>query len=174
MDGGLRGGKKEEESREFDQEGRGWPKGEGGNSPLGLLAREGRLNVIKEGGGTPSCNPPPPLSSRCTYSRYGKYRVGEFHGDVSGSCTYESGITEAAGGRTSWGLGRVGQRKTSLFPEHFTPFPPAGACCRPLKGRIRVRRLPPRSLSRCPPVPRPPPLRHIPFSRFVPFSQSTQ
>lgn len=128
--------------------------------------------------------PPPPsllLSSRCTYSRYGKYRVGEFHGNVSGRYTYESGITEAAGGRASWGVGeRVGQRKTSLFPEHFTPFPPAGACCRPLKGRIRVRRLPPRSLFRCPPVPRPrpppspPPSPLIPFSRSVPFSQSTQ
>lgn len=78
-----------------------------------------------------------PLSSSWyTYFRYGKYRMG----DVSGSCIYESAITKAAGGRASWRLRRVGQRKTSLFPEHFTPFPPAGACCRPLKGRIRVRR----------------------------------
>lgn len=49
--------------------------------------------------------PSPRFSSRYTYSRYGKYRVGEFHGDVSGSCTYESGITEATGGRASRGLG---------------------------------------------------------------------
>lgn len=74
--------------------------------------------------------------------------MSEFHGDVSGSRTYLStylrkrGITEGRGRRTG-----KGQRKTSLFPEHFTPFPPAGACCRSLKGRIRVRRLPPRPLA---------------------------
>lgn len=105
--------------------------------------------------------------------------MGEFHG----RCKRELYLARDNGGcgRTSesWGLGRVGQRKTSLFPEHFTPFPPAGACCRPLKGRIRVRRLPPRSLSRCPPVPGspphlPPPPPPIPFSRPVPFSQSTR
>lgn len=68
--------------------------------------------------------------------------MSEFHGDVSGRVvptylpTYESGITEGRERRAE-----KGQRKTSLFPEHFTPFPPAGACCRSLKGRIRVRRL---------------------------------
>lgn len=49
--------------------------------------------------------------------------MGEFHGDVSGSCTYESGITEAAGGRGSWGLwGGWGSERLRCFQNILLRF----------------------------------------------------
>lgn len=49
-----------------------------------VVAREGRLNVIKEGGVTQSCKP------LHTYSRYGKYRAGKLLG-TRGYYTCERG-----------------------------------------------------------------------------------
>lgn len=52
-----------------------------------VVAREGRLNVIKEGGVTQSCKP------LHTYSRYGKYRAGKLLG-TRGYYTCERGRAE--------------------------------------------------------------------------------
>jgi len=137
------------------------------------------MSVIKEGGGTSSREPSLPRTPRCTYFRYGKYGVGEVHGDVRRERVLpargrererererrgngrERGIT--MGARTSGlaglrerGSERKGERESSerlrCFQNILLRFLRLAPCCRPLKGRIRVRRLPPPSLSRCPPA----------------------
>lgn len=132
------------------------------------------MNVIKEGGGTPSYNPPLP-SSRCTYSRYGKYRVGELS---SWRCKRELYLRKRDNGgcgRTSeLGVGAGGAAKDFVVSRTFYSV---SSGWRLLSASQRTNSSSPSSSSLSIPLSSglcPSPLLLIPFSRPVLFSQSIQ
>lgn len=108
------------------------------------------------------CLPPRPSLARCTYLRYRKYRVGKVHGDVSESCirARERERERETGARANTGVvgtrGRRGSKRLRCFQNILLRFLRLAPAVGPLKGRIRVHRLPPPPFISLSSGPRPP------------------